>query len=366
MRHYLDESGGTDDMPTLAFNIAPLPRLDHRLGDESAHAAHFADECPVSANASASQLSRRDPRRVRQSRSRRDRQAMPRASELRANTKLGRRLRTDVRRLSGAEVMTTDVERDDWLWVATIGDIVARRARDLLAEIVKNFDETRSILEISSIPFDAPPNLPIGTDQYWINEQVKIAFMLRNRGVIKTVKMANDFSMSVEADESIVREAYRRLSERLQPAGRLQGIPVPASKTIFIGHGQSSLWRALQDFLQNRLNLNCVEFNRVSAAGIPTAVRLGELLDQSGFAFLVMTAEDVHEDSTRHARENVIHEAGLFQGWLGFRRAIILLEDGCEEFSNIEGLGQIRFPARNISAVFEEIRQVLEREKVIS
>jgi predicted nucleotide-binding protein len=38
---------------------------------------------------------------------------------------------------------------------------------------------------------------------------------------------------------------------------------------------------------------------------------------------------------------NVIHEAGLFQGRLGFERAIILLEDGCEEFSNIQGYGQI-------------------------
>jgi predicted nucleotide-binding protein len=41
---------------------------------------------------------------------------------------------------------------------------------------------------------------------------------------------------------------------------------------------------------------------------------------------------------------NVVHEAGLFQGRLGFERAIILLEEGCKSFSNIEGLGQIRFP----------------------
>jgi hypothetical protein len=42
-----------------------------------------------------------------------------------------------------------------------------------------------------------------------------------------------------------------------------------------------------------------------------------------------------------------------------------LLEDGCEEFSNIQGLGQIRFPKGNIKAAFEEIRQVLEREGII-
>lgn len=48
-----------------------------------------------------------------------------------------------------------------------------------------------------------------------------------------------------------------------------------------------------------------------------------------------------------------------------FTRAIVLLEEGCEEFSNIAGLGQIRFPRGNISAVFEQIREVLEREEVL-
>ena len=63
---------------------------------------------------------------------------------------------------------------------------------------------------------------------------------------------------------------------------------------------------------------------------------------------------------------NVVHEAGLFQGRLGFTKAIVLLEEGCEEFSNIQGLGQIRFPKGNIAAAFEEIRRVLEREDLLS
>lgn len=89
------------------------------------------------------------------------------------------------------------------------------------------------------------------------------------------------------------------------------------------------------------------------------------MIHNAGFAFHIMTAEDEHSDETLHARENVIHEAGLFQGKLSFERAIILLEDGCSEFGNINGLVQIRFPPGNIGACFEEIRRVLEREKVI-
>ena len=43
----------------------------------------------------------------------------------------------------------------------------------------------------------------------------------------------------------------------------------------------------------------------------------------------------------------------------------IILRPGCEEFSNIHGLGQIRFPKGDISARFEKVREVLEREGLI-
>ena len=130
----------------------------------------------------------------------------------------------------------------------------------------------------------------------------------------------------------------------------------------FIGHGRSKVWRDLKDFLQDRVRLPWDEFNRVPVAGVTNIARLSQMLDAAAIAFLILTAEDEQADGKMQARMNVIHEAGLFQGRLGFQRAIVLLEDGCEEFSNIQGLGQIRFPAGNIPAIFEEIRRVLERE----
>jgi predicted nucleotide-binding protein len=133
---------------------------------------------------------------------------------------------------------------------------------------------------------------------------------------------------------------------------------------IFIGHGRSAVWRELKDFIEDRLHLPVDEFNSVPVAGITTIARLSELLDAAAFAFLIMTAEDEQADGKMRARENVVHEVGLFQGRIGFSRAIVLIEDGCEEFSNVHGLGQIRFPKENIRAKFEEIRAVLEREKL--
>ena len=137
------------------------------------------------------------------------------------------------------------------------------------------------------------------------------------------------------------------------------------NKKIFIGHGRSLVWRVLKDFIEETLGLPYEEFNRVSAAGEFIGNRLEEMLDESCMAFLIMTGEDEQADGSLHARENVIHEVGLFQGRLGFKRAIILLEEGCQEFSNIRGIGQIRFPKADIKAAFEEIRRVLQRESII-
>jgi predicted nucleotide-binding protein len=80
------------------------------------------------------------------------------------------------------------------------------------------------------------------------------------------------------------------------------------------------------------------------------------------FALLVMTGEDEMKDEMILVRQNVIHEAGLFQGWLGFNRAIVLLEDGTEEFSNIHGLQQIRFSKGRIAETYGEVLAVLKRE----
>lgn len=160
-------------------------------------------------------------------------------------------------------------------------------------------------------------------------------------------------------------KVIQRISKYLQSLENKMTIEERIGTHIFIGHGRSHDWRDLKDFISERLSLPWDEFNRVPIAGLTNITRLAQMLDQACIAFLVMSAEDEQADGNHHARMNVIHEVGLFQGRLGFERAIVLLEEGCEEFSNIQGLGQIRYPKGNISAVFEDIRQVLEREKII-
>lgn len=166
------------------------------------------------------------------------------------------------------------------------------------------------------------------------------------------------------AVESLKRIATR-LSLHLTNKSRAYMHSSQPGTHIFIGHGHSLLWRDLKDFISDRLKLPWDEFNRVPIAGITNTTRLSQMLDSAAFAFLIMTAEDEQSDGKLRARMNVIHEAGLFQGRLGFTRAIILLEEGCENFSNVDGLGHIKFPPGNIKACFEDVRYVLEREGLV-
>jgi predicted nucleotide-binding protein len=161
---------------------------------------------------------------------------------------------------------------------------------------------------------------------------------------------------------SIARKAGSHLARKTRPRRRAEMV----GTNVFIGHGKSPLWKDQKDFVQDRLKLPWDEFNRVPIAGVSNVARLSEMLDAAAVAFLIRTGEDELADGTVQARMNVVHEAGLFQGKLGFSRAIVLLEHGCEEFGNLHGLGQIRFPKGNIKAAFEDIRLVLEREKIIS
>jgi predicted nucleotide-binding protein len=135
-----------------------------------------------------------------------------------------------------------------------------------------------------------------------------------------------------------------------------------AQPVVFIGHGRSAQWRDLKDHLQDK-HKHIIEAYEVGArAGHTIRDILDEMMTKSSFALLVLTAEDRDENGAFHARENVIHELGLFQGKLGFARAIAIVEEGTTEFSNIHGIQQIRFSKGNIRETFGDILATIKRE----
>ena len=181
-----------------------------------------------------------------------------------------------------------------------------------------------------------------------------IAVLSEVYAIQHTINLVGSLAEIARQVESHVSRQQRR---------QLQGSSV--GTRVFIGHGRSLTWRELKDFIEDKLSLPVDEFNRVPTAGTSTTGRLMEMLSSAAIAFLVMTGEDEQPTGELRPRENVVHEAGMFQGRLGFERAIVILEDGCEKFSNNAGLTHIPFPKGRIRAAFQDVREVLEREGLI-
>jgi predicted nucleotide-binding protein len=167
---------------------------------------------------------------------------------------------------------------------------------------------------------------------------------------------------SDDAAKQVFFEFDSRLDEsRLTTQDLRRGIR--RDVTIFIAHGRDAQWRELKDHLTDKQ-----QFRHVSAyetgerAGLTVIEILKGLLDSASFAVLVHTAEDMEASGARHARLNVVHETGLFQGRLGFARAVVLLENGCDDFTNIAGLHQIRFAHGNIASTFGNVLAAIDRE----
>ena len=132
--------------------------------------------------------------------------------------------------------------------------------------------------------------------------------------------------------------------------------------SVFIGHGRSPLWRDLKDHLQDQHGYDVQAYEIGARAGHAIRDILDELVRKSSFAILVMTGEDETIDHELMPRLNVVHELGLFQGSLGFSRAIMLLEEETKEFSNMNGIDQIRFTKGNIRETFGDVLATIDRE----
>jgi predicted nucleotide-binding protein len=167
--------------------------------------------------------------------------------------------------------------------------------------------------------------------------------------------------VSVDAPERARIQAIFEIFARYAPMCQ---IPEPPKKTprIFIGHGRNDQCRDLKDHLHEKHGYDVEAYEVGARAGHSVCDVLEQMLNRSAFALLVLTAEDETADGSLRARQNVIHETGLFQGRLGFHRAIVLVEQGAEEFSNIAGIEQIRFGEGRIRETFGDVLATLKRE----
>lgn len=155
----------------------------------------------------------------------------------------------------------------------------------------------------------------------------------------------------------------RRLNQSRRPLVT-DGDVSKNTQRIFLGHGRSEVWRRAEPLLRDRkLAYEAWESN--PRTGKHNIEVLKGLLNSCGFAIIVVTAEDPMSQGGLRARQNVIHEIGLFQGKLGFEKVALLLQEGVEGFTNIDGLQVIQFSESRLEQAFYGLECVLKREKYL-
>lgn len=134
-----------------------------------------------------------------------------------------------------------------------------------------------------------------------------------------------------------------------------------APRGVFIAHGADPQWRQVQGFLEDYCGLPVYGLSS-QAHGADLANQIRANLAECGFGVCVLTAETTGPGEFGYADQSVVHQAGLLQGRYGFRRVAILVEQGCEAFSNVAGLIRLDFPKGHIETTFWHLEQMLRRE----
>ena len=183
-----------------------------------------------------------------------------------------------------------------------------------------------------------------------------------------TMRAAEDSLLAVVPERAFLAIARKRSKvwenmarmgvRRLYHTTRI--VPPAKSPCVFIGHGNSRLWEEVETYIAKQLHVRTVTYESANCPGKTVKEVLEKMLAEATFAVIVMTAEDRTPAGTRRARQNVVHEAGYFQGVLGFDRAVMLVESRTEAFSNITGVQFIAFERNAISTAFPKLKRALD------
>lgn len=158
-----------------------------------------------------------------------------------------------------------------------------------------------------------------------------------NAGHAQFPRVTQDFIRSLDAE--------RRAGAR--PSG------------IFIAHGTYPEWLAVQRFVEERFDCPVYSFESSPWGGHQMTEALTKYLDRCSFAVCVLTAEDVTSEGRTLARQNVIHEVGLFQGRHGFDRVALLVEEGCDFVPEPASQYMLPFPHNRINRTFYQLGEII-------
>ena len=137
--------------------------------------------------------------------------------------------------------------------------------------------------------------------------------------------------------------------------------PKPAAaRCVFITHGRSNDWRAVQAFIEKDVGLSTIELAQEPNLGRTIIEKLEDNATRCDSAVIVMIGDDHANGNEARVRENVMHEIGFFHGRYGRHAVILLHEDGVNTPTNLGGIAYVPFPKGSIDAGFHVLRRELK------
>jgi hypothetical protein len=88
-------------------------------------------------------------------------------------------------------------------------------------------------------------------------------------------------------------------------------------RRVFISHGRSKEWRAVQAFIDKDIGLPTIELAQEPNLGRTIIEKLFDNADSCDSAVIVMTGDDVANEDESRVRENVMHEIGFSRAATG-------------------------------------------------
>lgn len=187
-------------------------------------------------------------------------------------------------------------------------------------------------------------------------------------GDFQAISTEPSLEMMAKPDGTVPKHFSRAQTERLvrdidqifevRANSELEQPRRQAPQRVFISHGRSNDWRAVQPFIEKDVGLPTIELAQEPNLGRTIIEKLIDNADRCDSAVIVMTGDDVANEDERRVRENVMHEVGFFQGRYGRSMVVLLHEEGVNVPTNLSGVAYIPFPKGKIDAGFH----VLQRE----
>jgi len=134
---------------------------------------------------------------------------------------------------------------------------------------------------------------------------------------------------------------------------------------VLLVHDEDPQWRAVRRFIAEDCRLMTYEVSSVDMEPDDFIELMREHLARCSFAVCLLCATETMADGHIRADQDIVYQAGLFQGRYGFGRVAILAEEGCGTFSNIAGLIRLSYPPKLVDSTFFELERMLRREGLI-